>query len=159
MLSSAKTAIDVWRLVGPGDVVVQRAGSTLRHASSPPADKRAAVEARKEAEAKRIRRTAQPVAASWIAGLLWNSVFSFPLPSFLKLSLRRRPRTPGLPFHPLMWLFVACKTLVTEALWCKPSFFDKVFRTHRESVWGVLTGVRAAPHPTRIRRHARGSAT
>jgi len=99
------------------------------------------------------------VAASWIAGLLWNSVFSFPLPSFLKLSLRRRPRTPGLPFHPLMWLFVACKTLVTEALWCKPSFFDKVFRTHRESVWGVLTGVRAAPHPTRIRRHARGSAT
>ena len=58
MLSSAKTAIDVWRLVRPGDVVVQRAGSTLRHASSPPADKRAAVEARKEAEAKRIEEDA-----------------------------------------------------------------------------------------------------
>ena len=64
--------------------------------SAPVADKRAAVErARKEAEAKRIRRTAQPVAASWIAGLLWNSVFSFPLPSFVKLSLRHRPRTTG----------------------------------------------------------------
>ena len=59
MLSSAKTGIDFWRLVRPEDVVVQRAGSTLRHASAPLADKRAAVErARKEAEAKRIEEDA-----------------------------------------------------------------------------------------------------